>query len=175
MDKPIKLNKKTIMNLPEGYIITSNTMRSDGFPVVCEYASKLEEREEQWKRIQQVATGKGYIYEDEASFLEILKFYLSHHTKYNERTDVHPLEHNLRMLAYESGVAPYPINPCFNDLIPVGIVNMLISEDRNRATVMYSCMAKSTGEMSIVKTESIGIPQPDGSIDFTPVSLGVRG
>src|SRR6056300_1759229 len=85
MHNPIQLNKKTIMNLVEGHIITSNTIRSDGFPMVCEYVSKPEEREEQWKRIRQVSSGKGYIYETEASFLETLKFYLSHKTEYNDR------------------------------------------------------------------------------------------
>ena len=171
MHNPIQLNKKTIMNLVEGHIITSNTIRSDGFPMVCEYVSKPEEREEQWKRIRQVSSGKGYVYESEASFLETLKFYLSHKTEYNDRKDVHPLEHRLRLVAYESGVAPYPINPCFNDLIPVGIVNILVNQDLSTATVMYSCVDKNTGEMSIVKTESTGIQQPDGSIDFTPFSM----
>ena len=168
----IKFQKKNILALTEGHIIISNTIRADGFPTVCEYVSPIAEREEQWLRISQIAANRsGIVLEDEKLFLQHLKVCIHHSYQYSAREDVHPLEHKLRLLAYEKKIAPYPVHPCFSDLLPLGVVNILVHPEKQTAEVMYACMDRTTGEFRIVKTQNEGIAQGDGSFDFTPVKV----
>jgi hypothetical protein len=75
------------------------------------------------------------------------------------------------MQAYEKGLAPYPVNSIFNQLIPFGIVSIVVHPENQTAEIMYSCLDRSTGEIRIVKTLNTGIPQGDGSFDFTSIDV----